>query len=80
MEKLIGILNDIDDSIQWEKEQGLIDRRLLDSFGVISLVSELEDSFSIEIEAGEMVPEILILWKLYTEWCRGFRRNRDVIP
>ena len=57
MEKLIGILNDIDDSIQWEKEQGLIDRRLLDSFGVISLVSELEDSFSIEIEAGEMVPE-----------------------
>ena len=57
MEKLIGILNDIDDSIQWEKEQGLIDRRLLDSFGVISLVSELEDSFSIEIEAGETVPE-----------------------
>ena len=57
MEKLIGILNDIDDSIQWEKEQGLIDRRLLDSFGVISLVSELEDSFMVEIEAGEMVPE-----------------------
>lgn len=57
MEKLIGILNDIDDSIQWEKEQGLIDRRLLDSFAMISLVSELEDSFSIEIEAAEMVPE-----------------------
>ena len=31
MEKLMAILNDIDDSIQWEKEQGLIDRRLLDS-------------------------------------------------
>ena len=57
MEKLIAILKDIDDSIQWEKEQGLIDRRLLDSFGVISLVSELEDCYSIEIEAGEMVPE-----------------------
>lgn len=57
MEKIVEILKDIDDSIQWEKEQGLIDRRLLDSFGVIALVSELEDSFSIEIEAGEMVPE-----------------------
>ena len=39
MEKIIEILRDIDDSIEWEKEQGLIDRRLLDSFGVISLVS-----------------------------------------
>lgn len=57
MEKIIEILKDIDDSIEWEKEQGLIDRRLLDSFGVISLVSELEDSFFVEIEAGEMVPE-----------------------
>lgn len=57
MEKIVEILKDIDDSIQWEKEQGLIERRLLDSFGVIALVSELEDSFSIEIEAGEMVPE-----------------------
>lgn len=57
MDKILEILKDMDDSIQWEKEQGLIDRRLLDSFGVIALVSELEDSFSIEIEAGEMVPE-----------------------
>ena len=57
MEKIIEILRDIDDSIEWEKEQGLIDRRLLDSFGVISLVSELEDSFMVEIEAREMVPE-----------------------
>ena len=57
MEKIIEILRDIDDSIEWEKEQGLIDRRLLDSFGVISLVSELEDSFMVEIEAGELVPE-----------------------
>ena len=57
MEKIIEILRDIDDSIEWEKEQGLIDRRLLDSFGVISLVSELEDSFMVEIEAGGMVPE-----------------------
>ena len=80
MEKLIGILNDIDDSIQWEKEQGLIDRRLLDSFGVISLVSELEDSFPLKSRQEKWCRKILILWKLYTEWCRGFRRNRDVIP
>ena len=40
MEELLTILNDMDDSIDWEKEEGLIDNRILDSFGVISLVAE----------------------------------------
>ena len=35
----------------------LIDDGLLDSFGVISLISELEDEFAINIEAADMVPE-----------------------
>ncbi|EOS40223.1 acyl carrier protein [Schaedlerella arabinosiphila] len=57
MDTLMKILNEIDDSIDWEKEKAVIDERLLDSFGVITLVSELEDAFKIEIEASEMVPE-----------------------
>lgn len=57
MKTLINILMDIDDTVDWEKEQALIDDHILDSFGVITLVSELEDAYSIEIEAAEMVPE-----------------------
>ncbi len=57
MKTLINILMDIDDTVDWEKEQALIDDHILDSFGVITLVSELEDTYSIEIEAAEMVPE-----------------------
>ncbi|MGI6008340.1 MAG: acyl carrier protein [Ruminococcus sp.] len=57
MNKLICILNEIDSSIDWEKEHNLIDGRILDSFGVITLISELEENFSIEIEASEMIPE-----------------------
>ena len=30
MNELLEILNDIDDSIDWENEEGLIDRNLLD--------------------------------------------------
>ena len=56
METLMNILREIDDSIDYEKEQALIDDRLLDSFGVITLVAELEDAFDIVIEASEMVP------------------------
>lgn len=57
MDALMNILTELDYSIAWEKEDALIYDRILDSFGVISLVSELEDAFSIEIEASEMKPE-----------------------
>lgn len=57
MEKLMSILMEIDDSIDYENEKALIDGRLLDSFGVITLVSELEDAYDIEIEASEMIPD-----------------------
>lgn len=57
MDTLLKILTEIDDTVSWEKEEGLISGRILDSFGVISLVSELEDAFSVEIEASEITPE-----------------------
>ncbi len=57
MDELMNILNGIDDSIDWENEKALIDQRLLDSFGVITLVSELEDQFSVEIDAAQMIPD-----------------------
>lgn len=56
MEELMSILREMDDSVDWEKETAIIDDRILDSFGVISLVAELEDHFDIEIEAAEIVP------------------------
>lgn len=70
MEELIRILEEIDDSIEWEKEEHLIDNRIMDSFMVISLISELTDQFDIEIEASEIVPENLnsveAMWKMIT--------------
>lgn len=57
MEELLTILNDVDDSIDWEHEEGLIDNRILDSCGVISLVAELDETFDIEIEASEIIPQ-----------------------
>ncbi len=57
MDQLLEILNDIDDSIDFENEVALIDDHLLDSFGIISLVGELEDAYDISIDASEMTPE-----------------------
>ena len=41
METLMNILMEIDDSIDWKNESALIDSKILDSFGVISLISEM---------------------------------------
>lgn len=68
MKELLEILNEIDDTIDYETETGLIDDHLLDSFAIISLVSELEDAFDISIDAAEMTPEnfnsAANLWKM----------------
>ena len=68
MEELMEILREIDDSIDYEKETALIDSQLLGSFGVITLVAELEENFDITIEAAEMVPENFnsaeAIWKM----------------
>ena len=56
MDKVMEILMNMDD-IDYEKEKALIDDHILDSFGVITLVSDLEETFDISIEAGEMIPE-----------------------
>ena len=68
MKKLMEILMELDDSIDWENETALIDERILDSFGVISLISELEEQFGIEIEASEIIPQNLnsadAMWKM----------------
>ena len=55
MEELLEILNEIDDSIDYENETALIDDQLLDSFAIITLVSELEDAFDIMMEMKDIL-------------------------
>ncbi len=57
MNELLEILNEIDDTIDYNEEKHLIDDHLLDSFSIISLVGELEETFDISIEAAEMTAE-----------------------
>ena len=57
MEELKEILTGIHPEVDYETETGLIDRRIFDSFDVITLVGELMDTFDIEITAEQMIPE-----------------------
>lgn len=55
--KINEILMEEDDSVNYEEEKHLIDDRILDSFAIISLISDLEEEFDVRINAVEMVPE-----------------------
>lgn len=57
MEELLEILEEINPDIDYETETALIDGKLLDSFSIVSLVTEISDTFDIEISPKYLVPE-----------------------
>ena len=57
MEDLIEILKSIHPEVDYETETGLIDKRIFDSFDIVTLVGEIVDNFDVEITAEHMVPE-----------------------
>ena len=49
MEELLEILNEINSDIDYEKEKNLIDGKVLDSLSILTLITEICDTFDIEI-------------------------------
>ncbi len=57
METLIEILEDIQPGVDYENCETLIDDEILNSFAILSIVSELQDEFDIEITPAELIPD-----------------------
>lgn len=59
MEKqdLIYILKEIHPEVDYETEKNLIDSNIFDSMDIVTLISEIADSFDIKIPANEIVPD-----------------------
>jgi len=70
MEELIEILNDLHSDVDFDTCTTLIDDKILDSFDIVSIVSEVNDRFDVAIPAKELVPENFnsakALWDLIT--------------
>ncbi len=56
-ELILKILNDINPDVDYETETALVDDEVLDSFELVSLVSELNGEFGINITVIDFVPE-----------------------
>ena len=57
MERLIELLEDIKEDVDFENETALIDDGILDSFDILQIISSLNDEYDISIPASEIVPE-----------------------
>ncbi|WP_308759889.1 acyl carrier protein [uncultured Bacteroides sp.] len=68
MEKLLELLKSIRPDVDFENETELIDEGFLDSFDVVSIISEIEDVFGVQIRITELEPEnfnsVQNIWKL----------------
>jgi acyl carrier protein len=57
MEKVIGILKKVRPEFEFAGVNDFFARGMLDSFDLTSLVSELEASYGIAIDGGDIIPE-----------------------
>ena len=57
MDELLEILTDLHPEVDFELETGLIDNKILDSFDIITIISEIADVFDIAVPAKEIIPE-----------------------
>ena len=57
MERLIAILKDIHEDIDFETEDNLVDDGILDSLDIVTLITEINSEFGVSIPAEEIIPE-----------------------
>ena len=68
MEELRTILEEIRPDVDFDVEKELIDGKVLDSFDIIAIVSELNQNYDLRINVNDLLPEnfssIEAIWEL----------------
>ena len=57
MEELMNILSELHPDVDFENEERLVEDMILDSFDIVSLISEINEEFDVTITAKDMIPE-----------------------
>lgn len=57
METMMEILRELHPEVDFEGETQLIDKGILDSFDIVTLVAEIDDRYGVRLSAGDLVPE-----------------------
>lgn len=57
MEEILKILKDLHPDVDFETCETLIDESILDSFDIITIISEIDSELDIAIPAEDIIPE-----------------------
>ena len=57
MDQVLAILKNAKPDVDFASEKALIDNTILDSFDIISIVTDLNDTFNVEINIASLLPE-----------------------
>lgn len=56
-QKIIDILMDFNEDVDYENEQSLIDDGLIDSLDLTAIILEMEEAFGVRIDPAQVEPE-----------------------
>ncbi len=56
-EGILGILEELHADVDFETQEKLVDDKILDSFDLVTLVTELGEEFDVQITAKDFVPQ-----------------------
>lgn len=57
MEALLKILTNLHPEVDFETSTNLVDGKIIDSFDIVSIISEINDEYDVVIPAEEIVPD-----------------------
>ena len=57
MDTLLEILQDLHPEVDFETCDTLVDDKIIDSFDIVSIISEIIEEFDVVIPAEEIIPE-----------------------
>lgn len=56
-EEILDILQELHEDVDFEAERAMVDDKILDSFDLVTLVTELGDAFDVDITAKDFIAE-----------------------
>lgn len=56
MGELMEILEEIRPDVDFEQEKALVDDKILSSFDILSIISEISDAFEVTLTPAEIIP------------------------
>ncbi len=56
-ETLLEVLTDLHPDVDFTAEKGLADKKIIDSFDIVTLIAKIDDEFDVAISADKIIPE-----------------------